>query len=41
MMPVTVRLNHAAADGYQIARVFRLIEEAIRTLCGEQIITEQ
>lgn len=41
MMPVTVRLNHAAADGYQIARVFRLIEEAIRTLCGEQKITEQ
>lgn len=30
MMPVTVRLNHAAADGYQIARVFRLIELEIR-----------
>ena len=41
MMPVTVRMNHASADGYQIARVFRLIEEAIRTLCGEQKITEQ
>lgn len=35
MMPVTVRLNHAAADGYQIARVFHLIESEIRTLCGE------
>ena len=34
-MPVTVRLNHAAADGYQIARVFKLIEEEIRMLCGE------
>ena len=28
-MPVTVRLNHAAADGYQIARVFQLLEQAI------------
>lgn len=36
MMPVTVRLNHAAADGYQIARVFRLIEVEIRSLTGEQ-----
>ena len=41
MMPVTVRLNHAAADGYQIARVFMLIEEEMRTLCGEDCITEQ
>ena len=32
MMPVTVRLNHAAADGYQIARVFQLIGDEIRTL---------
>lgn len=29
MMPVTVRLNHAAADGYLIARVFQLLEEEI------------
>ena len=35
MMPVTVRMNHAAADGYQIARVFKLIEGEIRMLCGE------
>ena len=35
MMPVTVRLNHAAADGYQIARVFLLMEQEIRNLTGE------
>ena len=26
MMPITVRLNHAVADGYLIANVFRLLE---------------
>lgn len=26
-MPLTVRLNHAVADGYLVARVFRLLEE--------------
>lgn len=30
MMPVTVRLNHAVADGYLIANVFRLIEKEIK-----------
>jgi chloramphenicol O-acetyltransferase type A len=34
MMPVTVRLNHAAADGFQVARVFRLIAAEIDTLTG-------
>lgn len=29
MMPVTVRMNHAIADGYLIARVYKLIEEEI------------
>lgn len=29
MMPVTVRMNHAAADGYQLALVFRLLEKEI------------
>ena len=29
MMPVSVRLNHAVADGYLIAKVFKLLEEAI------------
>lgn len=29
MMPVTVRLNHAIADGYLVANVFRLLEREI------------
>ena len=29
MMPVTVRLNHVIADGYLVAKVFRLLEEEI------------
>ena len=29
MMPVTVRLNHAIADGYLAANVFRLLEKEI------------
>ena len=33
MMPVSVRLNHAVADGYLVARVFRLLEEEIKALC--------
>lgn len=35
MMPVTVRLNHASADGYHVALVYRLIAEVIEALCGE------
>ena len=35
MMPVTVRMNHAAADGYQIARVFLLIAQEIARLSKE------
>ncbi len=31
MMPVSVRLNHAAADGYLISKVFLMIEEEIRS----------
>ena len=31
-MPVSVRLNHAIADGYMIARVFTLLEEEINCL---------
>ena len=34
-MPVSVRLNHAAADGYHVARVFTLLEEEIGKLCDE------
>ena len=29
MMPVSVRLNHAAADGYLLAKVFLLLEKGI------------
>lgn len=29
-MPVTVRLNHAVADGYLVAKVFTLLEEEIQ-----------
>ena len=29
MMPVSVRLNHAIADGYLVANVFRLLENEI------------
>ena len=28
-MPVTVRMNHAIADGFLIANVFRLLEKEI------------
>ena len=34
MMPVTVRLNHAAADGYLIAKVFLLLEKEISAFTG-------
>ena len=33
MMPVSVRLNHAVADGYLVANVYRLLEKEIRDLC--------
>ena len=32
LMPVTVRLNHAVADGYLVSKVFLLIEEEIAAL---------
>ena len=32
MMPVSVRMNHAIADGYLIAKVFRLLEQEINAL---------
>ena len=31
VMPVSVRLNHAIADGYLVAKVFRLLEQEIET----------
>ena len=33
MIPVSVRLNHAVADGYLVANVYRLLEKEIRDLC--------
>ena len=33
-MPVTVRLNHAIADGYLVANVFRLLENEINYFVG-------
>lgn len=32
-MPVTVRLNHAIADGFHIANVYRLLEKEICVFC--------
>ncbi len=33
MMPVSVRLNHAIADGYLVAKVFVLLEKEISAFC--------
>lgn len=33
MMPLTVRLNHAIADGYLVANVFCLMEKEIENFC--------
>ena len=30
VMPVTVRLNHAVADGYLMAKVFKILEEEMK-----------
>lgn len=37
MMPVSVRLNHAIADGYLIANVFRLLEQEIEKFVTGEI----
>ena len=34
MMPVSVRLNHAVADGYLVAKVFRLLQKEIGAFAG-------
>ena len=34
-MPVSVRLNHAAADGYLLAKVFKLLAEEINNFVGK------
>ena len=33
VMPVSVRLNHAIADGYLVAKVFKLLEEEMKYFC--------
>jgi len=33
VMPVSVRLNHAIADGYLVANVFRLLQQEIESFC--------
>ena len=36
MMPVSVRMNHAVADGYLIAGVFRLLEKELSAFISER-----
>ena len=36
MMPVSVRLNHAIADGFLVANVFRLLETEIKAFCDSK-----
>lgn len=36
MMPVSVRLNHAVADGFLIANVFRLLEKEMTVFVNEK-----
>lgn len=36
VMPVSVRLNHAIADGFLVANVYRLMEKEIDSFCGYQ-----
>ncbi len=35
MMPLTVRLNHAVADGFLVANVYRLLDKEIKGFCKE------
>ena len=35
LMPVSVRLNHAVADGYLVALVFRLLQREIDAFCAD------
>lgn len=35
MMPVSIRLNHAAADGYLVSKFFLLIEQEISKFIGQ------
>ena len=33
VMPLTVRLNHASADGYLLAKVYQILEKEIKEFC--------
>jgi len=37
MMPVSVRLNHAIADGYLVAKVFNLLEIEMEAFCKSPV----
>ncbi len=37
MMPLTVRLNHAIADGYAIAKVFDLLQKEMEVFTGREL----
>ncbi|MCR5615682.1 MAG: chloramphenicol acetyltransferase [Saccharofermentans sp.] len=41
MMPVTVRMNHAIADGYLVANIFRLLEKEMAELCSLRGLTDK
>ena len=36
MLPLSVRLNHAVADGFLIANVFRLLEKEIAAFTAQE-----
>ena len=36
MLPLTVRMNHAIADGYLVAKVYKLLEEEIAKFTGKE-----
>ena len=36
LMPVSVRMNHAVADGYLVANVYRLLEKEMDAFCSEK-----
>ena len=40
-MPVSVRMNHAIADGYLVANVFRLLEKEMAAFCNGKEKGEQ
>ena len=37
MMPVSVRLNHAIADGFLVANVYRLLEKEMTIICESNL----